>query len=53
MDNFGFWLFLSILVVCDTWLFTKGYETLFHTHKTPEEKELQQQAIKNRRKAPK
>lgn len=45
----GFWIFLSVLVACDCWLFEKGYNTLFQTHKTNEEKLLLQLKIEERR----
>ncbi len=44
MGWFGFWLFLSVYVLCEAWLYSKGHETLFWQHKTPVEKQLQEQA---------
>jgi hypothetical protein len=43
---FGFWLFLSVYVVCEAIMYMHGHETLFWKHKTPEEKQIQQQVIK-------
>lgn len=42
---FGFWIFMSIFCISDLWLFKQGYDTLFHAHKTKEEKLLQQYRI--------
>lgn len=36
----GFWVFMSVLVAFDYWVFSQGFNTLLQTHKTPEEKEL-------------
>jgi hypothetical protein len=36
----GFWIFLSVLAVCDTWLFSKGYESILWERKTEAEKQL-------------
>lgn len=46
MEWFGFWIFASVFVACDTWLFSKGYNSVLWTWKTKEEKELREQAIK-------
>lgn len=40
-----FFIFLSVVWVCESWLFSQGYNTLFHHHKTPEEKEIQRLKI--------
>lgn len=37
---FGFWIFMAVLLVCDTWLYSKGHNALFWEHKTAEEKEM-------------
>lgn len=37
----GFWMFLSVLIACDHWIYSQGHDSLFQTHKTPQEKELQ------------
>jgi len=42
----GFWAFVAVLVVCDCYLFSQGYDTFFQTHETPEEKEIQRLKIK-------
>ena len=39
------WIFLSIMYLCDTWLFSKGYNSFFHSFKTIEEKELRKYSI--------
>ena len=46
LEWFGFWIFLAVLVVCDTYLFTKGYNTLFWEAATEQEKELHDNAGK-------
>ena len=38
---FGFWIFAAVLVVCDHWIFSQGYDSLLQKHKTEVEKELQ------------
>jgi hypothetical protein len=45
-----FWIFLTVFLAVDTWLFTKGYNTLFWQYKTDAEKEIQQVIIDNMRK---
>ena len=46
----GFWIFLSVFIACDTYLFNQGYETWFHTAKTDIEKEIQQLKLDKLRK---
>jgi len=31
---FGFWIFAAVFIVCDTWVFSKGYDSFLQTHKT-------------------
>lgn len=45
---FGFWIFMSTLLVCDTYLFGKGYNSFFWERKTPEEKQLQQKILEEK-----
>jgi len=45
MEWFGFWIFLSVCVAVDAWLFAKGYDSFFFEAKTPEEKKLREAAI--------
>ncbi len=45
MEWFGFWIFLSVLVACDTWLFSKGYNSFIWTWKTEKEKEIREAII--------
>lgn len=47
-DWAAFWLCLAVVYAVDSWLFSKGYETWFHTHRTDEEKELQRKIIESR-----
>jgi hypothetical protein len=42
---FGFWIFMAVFIACESWLYSKGHETFFHKHKTPEEKEIQRALI--------
>lgn len=49
MSWLGFWIFLAVLVACDCWVFSQGYDSLLQEHKTPEEKELQQLKIERLR----
>lgn len=47
MDTLDFWIFLSVCVICDAWLFSKGYNAFFYKHKTDEEKEIRKAIINN------
>ena len=38
----GFWIFLSTVLICDTYLFSKGYNSIFWTAKTEQEKRVHQ-----------
>lgn len=44
--EFGFWIFLSVVFACDSWLFSQGYNSFFHKHKTEEEKKIREAKIK-------
>lgn len=44
---FGFWIFMTVFMLCDTWLYSKGNDTFFWQYKTEAEKQLQQEIIKN------
>lgn len=46
---FGFWLFMVVLVICDCWVFTQGYDSFLQHHKTDAEKELQRIKIETAR----
>jgi len=41
----GFWIFASVFLACDTWLFSKGYDSIVWTWKTQQEHELREKAI--------
>ena len=41
----GFFIFLAVFVVCDSWIYSKGHDSFFQTHKTDAEKELQRLKI--------
>lgn len=45
MAWFGFWMFLSVLVICDAWLYDKGHTCLIYDHKTVHEKRLREAAV--------
>lgn len=49
MSWLGFWIFLAVLVACDCWVFSQGYDSLLQEHKTPAEKELQRLKIEQLR----
>lgn len=49
MEWIGFWLFMAVFVAVDYWVYTRGHDTFWLKHKTPEEKELQQLATEERR----
>ena len=42
---FGFWIFMSVFVAVDYWIYSKGHDSFFMSHKTDIEKELQQLKI--------
>tara|TARA_R110000850_G_scaffold39090_1_gene101771 strand:+ start:70 stop:240 length:171 start_codon:yes stop_codon:yes gene_type:complete len=46
LDWLGFWVFLSVAIICDAWVFTRGYDSFFYSHKTLAEKEIQKSKIK-------
>jgi hypothetical protein len=39
------WIFASVYVACEAYLYNKGHNTLFFAHKTPEEKQLRHNAV--------
>ena len=43
---FGFWIFMIMLFLLDTWIFARGYDSFLQSHKTPEEKAIQRYKIK-------
>jgi hypothetical protein len=45
MQWFGFWIFLAVLVACDYWVFSQGYNGILLEHKTEQEKEIQRLKI--------
>ncbi len=47
MSWLGFWIFLSTVYACDSFLFVRGYDTYFHGFKTDEEKALRKAVIKH------
>lgn len=49
MAEFGFWIFLAVLIASDCWVFSQGYDSLFQSHKTPAEKEIQRLKIEKLR----
>ena len=46
MDFLGFCIVLAAFIVCDTWVFLRGYDSFFHKAKTEEEKALRNATIK-------
>lgn len=49
---FGFWIFMTVFLLCDTYLYSRGHETMFWKHKTVEEKQIQQQQIESMKDRP-
>jgi hypothetical protein len=49
MEWFGFWIFLAVLIVCDHWIFSQGYDGFFQSHNTDAEKEIQKIKIQKMR----
>jgi len=47
MEWFGFWIFLSVYVICEAYLYNNGHDTLFWQHKTVAEQQIQQNSIKD------
>lgn len=43
---FGFWIFCSVYLYVDHNMYLKGHNTLFFSHKTPEEKRIREAQIK-------
>lgn len=41
MEWLGFWIFMSVLVVVDAWMYLKGHDGMFFEHKSDEEKAIQ------------
>ncbi len=44
MGWLGFWIFLSVLLACDTYLFSIGYNSVVWEAKTDQEKIIHSQA---------
>ena len=40
MESWGFWIFLSVFVICDCWVFLSSHESFFQTHESDVEKRL-------------
>lgn len=45
MGWFGLWIFISVTVASDAYLFTKGYDTFWYEHKSQAEKRLQEAVV--------
>lgn len=45
MAWFGFWMFLSVLLVVDAWLYNKGHCCLIFDHTSEHEKRLREAAV--------
>ena len=41
----GFWIFFAVYVVCEAWLYSKGHDTLFFSHKTAHEKKIRRDLL--------
>ncbi len=44
----GFWIFLTVYVACEAWLYSQGHDTFFWRHKTDAEKQIQQKHIESK-----
>ncbi len=44
---FGFWIFMTVYIICEAVMYMNGHDTAFWSHRTPEEKQLQQNIINN------
>lgn len=40
MEWFGFWMFMSVLVAVDGWLYSKGHTCFIYDHQTDAEKAI-------------
>ena len=47
MGWLGFWIFMSVYVICEAYLYSQGHETAFWQHKTEVEKQIQQKTLKD------
>ena len=45
MATLGFYIFLSVFWICETWMYVKGHDTFLFKHKTDEEKKLRQNEL--------
>ena len=46
MSWLGFWIFMSVYVICEAVLYSHGHDTLFWQHRTDAEMKIQQNSIK-------
>lgn len=46
MAWFGYWIFLSVLIVCDALLYSKGHSCFIYDHKSEHEERLREAAVK-------
>ena len=44
---FGFWIFLTIYICIEAYMYMNGHDTLFWQHKTPVEIQLQEKAVES------
>lgn len=47
-DLAAFLIFMSVFLVCDTWLYSKGHDTFFWKHKTKAELRIQNNQLDDR-----
>lgn len=43
----GFWIFLTIYICIEAYMYMNGHDTLFWQHKTPIEIQLQEKAVES------
>ena len=45
---FGFWMFMSVYIICETVMYLNGHETFFWKHKTAFEIQTQKQILEGK-----
>lgn len=44
---FGFWIFMSVYICTEGYMYMNGHDTFFWQHRTEIEKQMQQKALEN------
>lgn len=45
---FGFWIFMTVYISIEGYMYMNGHETLFWKHKTPTEQQLQLEELRTK-----